>query len=55
MFDIIADIIGYSGSGYNNYDSVIIYICGVIVILAVTLTIDMLYKLFLRFIPKDSK
>lgn len=54
MFNLVRDIIGYSGS-MNNIDSYIVYGCIVLVLLGVTVTIDLAYKLLLRFLPKDSK
>lgn len=55
MFDLIKDIIGYSGTTYNNLDSYLLYTCITLLLLGSVVTIDLLYKLFLRFLPGDSK
>ena len=54
MFQLLRDIIGYSGT-INNIDSYIIYGCLVLIIVGVVVSIDLLYKLLLRFIPNHTK
>lgn len=54
MFSLIRDIIGYTGT-INNIDSYIIYTCLALVIVGVVVSIDLLYKLLLRFIPNHTK
>lgn len=53
MYDLIVDFIGYTGT--TNYQSTVLYACIVVLLLAVTLTVDLIYKLFLRFLPNNSK
>lgn len=55
MYSVIKGIIDYTGSSINNIDSYILYTCEVLIVLGVVVTIDLLYKLFLRFLPKDSR
>lgn len=55
MFDLVKSLIGYNGSSFNNIDSYVVYTCMILIVLGVTVTIDMIYKLFLRFLPRDSK
>lgn len=53
MFDLVKNLIDYGGT--NSFDSNIGYCCMVLILLGVVVTIDLVYKLFLRFLPKDSK
>lgn len=57
MFSLIKNIIAYSGTSTNtnNYDTAIYYTCCVIIIIGTIVTIDLLYKFFLRFLPRESK
>lgn len=54
MFPLVKDLIGYTGT-QTNIDSTILYCCCVLLILGIITTIDLLYKFFLRFLPRDSK
>lgn len=55
MFNLLKDLIGYTGTYNSNMDSYFVYGCIVLILLGVTVTIDLVYKLLLRFLPKDSK
>lgn len=56
MYNLFKDIIGYVASGTNyNYEQYILYGCIAMLCISVVVTIDLIYKLFLRFLPKDSK
>lgn len=53
MYSLIENLIGYTGS--TNVTSTILYLCCALILLGVVVTIDLLYKFFLRFLPRDSK
>lgn len=56
MYNLFKDIIGYVASSTNyNYEQYILYGCIAMLCISVVVTIDLIYKLFLRFLPKDSK
>lgn len=54
MYDLIYDLIGYTGTT-SNISSNIVYCCMVLITLGVVITIDLVYKLLLRFMPRDGK
>ena len=52
MFGLISSLIGYTGSGYQNADSYILYCsCAIVIILLVVFT-EFLYRLLRSFIKK---
>lgn len=53
MLDLIIDILGWS-SDYN-YSSTIVYIAGALLCIFTGITIDLLYKIFLRFFPNNLR
>lgn len=56
MYNLLKEIIGYTASGTSyNYEQYILYGSIAIIGVSVVVTIDLIYKLFLRFLPKDSK
>lgn len=56
MFALFKEIIGYIPDGNSyNYESYLLYGCIAVLAISIVVTIDLIYKLFLRFLPKDSK
>ena len=55
MFEIIQNLIDYTGSYTSNFDGYIMYACLALVLLCGVLMIDFACKLLLRFLPKDVK
>lgn len=56
MFALFKEIIGYTPTGTSiNYESYLLYGCIAVLAVSIVVTIDLIYKLFLRFLPKDSK
>lgn len=55
MYEFIANLINYTGTQYNNADSYILNGCIVSLLIVFTLSVDFIYKIFLRFLPKDIK
>lgn len=49
MYNIIANLIGYTGSTGSNYYSYIIYGCISIIILFTAVVIDMIYRTIRHF------
>lgn len=50
MFVLLRNLIGYTGSGYNNIDSYILNACIVLILVFFVVLIDLVYKLIRSFI-----
>lgn len=57
MYTLIKNIIGFAGENlnYNTEETAYLYCSLVIIIIGTIVTIDLLYKFFLRFLPRESK
>lgn len=57
MWSLIKNIIGYGGSNINTstVETAYLYCSIVLIIIGTIVTIDLLYKFFLRFLPRESK
>lgn len=51
MFDIIAEVIGYTGTSFSNIDSYIVYASIVLVLLVATIGIDFIFHIIMSFFP----
>lgn len=54
MYSLISTLFGYTGSAAAA-DEIIIAVSGAVTIMFFAVSVDLIYKFFLRFIPKDSK
>lgn len=53
MFDLIKNIINYTGSYQSSsVDSYVLYACVVIIILLTCVFVDLIFKVFRAFIPR---
>ncbi len=52
MFDLIGDIIGYTGSQYNNVDQYILYCCVFLIDIFGATFIDFFWKLIKAVLPR---
>lgn len=57
LYDLIENIIGwtYSTSANQQFNSTIMYCACAMLLLFFSLTVDLLYKLLLRFLPNNLK
>lgn len=53
MFDIIRNIIGYSGSSSYNIDSYVLSVVCALIVVLVVIFIDLIFKVFRAFIPRS--
>lgn len=49
MFSLIKQIIGYTGSHYDNIDSYILYASVAVIVILTVVGVDLIHKLFLSF------
>ena len=54
MFQIIKDILGYSGSTVNNYDQYVIYGSITLILLIAVVGVDNILKFFRSMLPKNK-
>lgn len=54
FYNIIKNLIGYTGTSINNLDSTIIYASVVLVLLVVTVGVDNIFKIFRFILPKGK-
>ena len=50
MYDLLKEILGYTGT--SNMDSALIYGSICLIIIFVVVLLDVLYRFFMRFIPR---
>lgn len=57
LYDLIENIIGwtYSTSASQHFNSTIMYCACAMLLLFFSITVDLLYKLLLRFLPNNLK
>lgn len=57
LYDLLESIIGwsYSTSASQQFNSTIMYGAVALCLIFVALTIDLIYKLFLRFLPNNLR
>lgn len=55
MYSLIEDVIGWVSSSQSTYNSTILSCACALVCIFFALTIDLLYKLFLRFLPNNLR
>ena len=55
MFNILKNIIGYSGSGINNVDQYYVYASIVVVALIAVVGVDNILKFFRHMMPKNKQ
>lgn len=51
MYDFVKDLIGYSGTA--NYDQIYVYLSSILIILFIVVLVDVFYRFFMRFIPRE--
>lgn len=54
MFQILRDILGYSGSSMNNFDSYIVYGSITLILLVAVVGVDNILKFFRSIMPKNK-
>lgn len=52
MFNLIKNIIGYSGEHINNLDSYVLYASIAVIVILTVVGVDLIHKLFLSFIGR---
>lgn len=52
MYGLISSLLGYTGSGYQNADSYILYCSTTIIVILLVIFTDLLYRLLRSFIRK---
>lgn len=55
MFEFVSNLLNYTGSSINNVDTYIVYTCCASLLVMFALSVDFVYKIFLRFLPKDIR